>query len=243
MAIGAALLFNIRLPINFNSPYKALDIRDFWRRWHMTLSRWFRGYVYIPLGGNRKGDIRILSNLFITFLLAGFWHGAGWTFVIWGSMHGVALVVHRLWKKAGICMPALAGWFITFIFVDITWVFFRADSIGDAIRIITRMFSLPEKLIFSDAYAETINSKSLLGFISDSPGQIGIYVWLPLFIFAMIALLAPNGLEQTGFVRGETRFLFRPDYKHAFIVAVLIFSSILTFFGDVSPNEFLYFNF
>ncbi len=101
MAIGAALFFNIHLPINFNSPYKATDIQDFWRRWHITLSRFLRDYVYIPLGGNRKGNYRTYLNLFLTFLVGGIWHGAGWTFIFWGFLHGVAIVVNRLWKNWG----------------------------------------------------------------------------------------------------------------------------------------------
>ena len=95
MAIGAALLFNIKLPINFNSPYKALSIQDFWRRWHITLSRFLRDYLYIPLGGNRSSKHRIYLNLFLTFLLGGIWHGAGWTFVLWGALHGAAMMLHR----------------------------------------------------------------------------------------------------------------------------------------------------
>ncbi|NLY03504.1 MAG: MBOAT family protein, partial [Campylobacter sp.] len=94
MAIGSSLLFNIRLPINFNSPYKALSIQDFWRRWHMTLSRFLRNYLYIPLGGNRRGKYRTYINLLVTFLLGGLWHGAGWTFIAWGALHGIALVIH-----------------------------------------------------------------------------------------------------------------------------------------------------
>ena len=99
MAIGAALLFNISLPKNFNSPYKALDIQDFWRRWHMTLSRFLRDYIYIPLGGNKKGQTRMYIAIFLVFLLGGLWHGAAWTFVVWGVLHGVAAVTHRLWTQ------------------------------------------------------------------------------------------------------------------------------------------------
>lgn len=129
MAVGCALMLNIRLPWNFNSPYKSLDIQDFWRRWHMTLSRWLRDYLYIPLGGNRKGYARTLLNLFIAFLLGGLWHGAAWTFVIWGGMHGAALVVHRLWRRCGCQFPKLIGWFLTFSFVNIAWIVFRAKDI------------------------------------------------------------------------------------------------------------------
>lgn len=133
MAVACALFFNIRLPWNFNSPYKACDIQDFWRRWHMTLGRWLRDYLYIPLGGNRRGAARTLLNLFLTFLLAGLWHGAAWTFVLWGAMHGAALVVHRVWKARGGALPRPLGWLLTFLFVNLAWVVFRAPD-GDCLR-------------------------------------------------------------------------------------------------------------
>ena len=140
MAIGAALLFNIKLPINFNSPYKAQDIQDFWRRWHITLSRFLRDYIYIPLGGNRKGSFRTYNNLLVTFIIGGLWHGAGWTFVFWGFLHGMALIVHRFWKYLGFTMNAIVAWFITFNFVNIAWVFFRAKEWEDAIKVLKGMF-------------------------------------------------------------------------------------------------------
>jgi len=141
MAIGLALLFNIKLPINFNSPYKAVDIQDFWRRWHITLSRFLRDYIYIPLGGNRKGNLRTYTNLLATFILGGIWHGAGWTFLFWGFLHGMALVVHRFWKQLGFTMPRLLAWFITFNFINIAWVFFRAKSFDDALKVLNGMFN------------------------------------------------------------------------------------------------------
>ncbi|MCH2022499.1 MAG: MBOAT family protein [Saprospiraceae bacterium] len=141
MAIGAALLFNIKIAQNFNSPYKAFDIQDFWRRWHMTLSRFLRDYIYIPLGGNRKGEFNTLRNLMLTFLIGGLWHGAGWTFVMWGFLHGAALIAHRTWKKHGLSFPNILAWFITFLFVHITWVFFRAISFEDAWNMLKAMFS------------------------------------------------------------------------------------------------------
>lgn len=140
MAIGAALLFNIKLPINFNSPYKAKDIQDFWRRWHITLSRFLRDYIYIPLGGNRISNFRTFSNLMTTFILGGLWHGAGWTFVFWGFLHGGALVVHRIWKNLGFQMNSILAWFITFNFINIAWVFFRAKEWDDAIKVLKAMF-------------------------------------------------------------------------------------------------------
>ncbi len=105
MGMGAALLFNIWLPLNFNSPYKALDIQDFWRRWHMTLSRYLRNYLYIPLGGNRRSSLHVYFNIMATFLLGGLWHGASWMFVIWGALHGFALVIHRVWEGLASACP------------------------------------------------------------------------------------------------------------------------------------------
>ncbi|MDN5089969.1 MBOAT family O-acyltransferase, partial [Aliarcobacter butzleri] len=141
MAIGISLMFNIKLPINFNSPYKALSIQDFWRRWHMTLSRFLRDYLYIPLGGNRKGNIRTYVNLITTFLLGGLWHGAGWTFIIWGLLHGIALAIHRLWQSLGFRMNKILAWFITFNFINITWIFFRAKDFESAMKVLGSMFS------------------------------------------------------------------------------------------------------
>jgi D-alanyl-lipoteichoic acid acyltransferase DltB (MBOAT superfamily) len=140
MAIGVALLFNIKLPMNFFSPYKAKNIQDFWKRWHITLSRFLKDYIYIPLGGNRKTSIRTYTNLFTTFVLGGIWHGAGWTFVFWGILHGLALVVHRLWKKLGFKMNVVLAWFITFNFINIAWVFFRAVNFESAIKVLKGMF-------------------------------------------------------------------------------------------------------
>lgn len=139
MAIGASLLFNIWLPINFNSPYKALDIQDFWRRWHMTLSRYLRDYLYIPLGGNRCSSGRVYFNLMATFVLGGLWHGASWMFIIWGALHGGALVLHRFWSGRGWRMPKPLAWLVTFLFINVTWVFFRAKDMDDARRILGGM--------------------------------------------------------------------------------------------------------
>lgn len=129
MAVGCALFFGIRLPWNFDSPYQALNIQDFWRRWHITLSRWLRDYLYIPLGGNRRSTARTLLNLVLTFLLGGLWHGAAWTFVVWGALHGVALAAHRVWSRVwGRSMPRLPAWAMTFVFVNLAWIVFRAPD-------------------------------------------------------------------------------------------------------------------
>jgi D-alanyl-lipoteichoic acid acyltransferase DltB (MBOAT superfamily) len=132
MAIGLALMFGLRLPFNFNAPYRALSIRDFWRRWHMTLSRFLRDYLYIPLGGNRCGPVRQAANVVITMLLGGLWHGASWTFVAWGGLHGSALAVNHVWQSAGLRLPRIVAWAVTLLFVMACWVLFRAADFATA---------------------------------------------------------------------------------------------------------------
>jgi len=152
MAIGLGRMFGIQLPLNFHSPYKSINIIDFWRRWHITLSRFLRDYIYIPLGGNRKGDIRKNINIIITMLLGGLWHGAGWTFVLWGGLHGICLVINHMFRALRIKLgqdlnkPSLLGRglsrAITFIIVTIGWVLFRADSFHGAYNIIQAMVGI-----------------------------------------------------------------------------------------------------
>lgn len=157
MAIGASLMFNIWLPLNFNSPYKALNIQDFWRRWHITLGRYLRDYLYIPLGGNRSGPYRLYFNLLLTFVLGGVWHGASWMFIMWGALHGGALVIHRLWHNMGYVLPKAVAWFVTFMFVNVTWVFFRATSMNDAWTILRGMVDLPSITALSAQDIPTAN--------------------------------------------------------------------------------------
>lgn len=153
MAIGLCLLCRIQIPFNFDSPYQAVNIVDFWRRWHITLSNFLRDYLYIPLGGNRHGEIRRYFNLFTTMLLGGLWHGAGWTFIIWGGLHGIYLVINHAWDwlrkqlgqnlKESTWWGRLVGRAITFVAVVAAWVVFRAENLGGAITILQAMFRLP----------------------------------------------------------------------------------------------------
>ncbi len=215
MAIGAALMFNIHIPINFNSPYKALSIQDFWRRWHITLSRFLRDYIYIPLGGNRKGELVTLSNLMITFIIGGIWHGAGWTFVFWGFLHGAGLIIHRLWQKTNIKLPASLSLILTFNFVNIAWVFFRATTWQDAINVLAAMFGIGKVLnlqttVLVDIYAIPI---ALIG----------------------IALLWHKNTNQL-----LTDFKY--DKKHMASAVGLIVLGLL-FINSITANDFLYFDF
>jgi alginate O-acetyltransferase complex protein AlgI len=153
MAVGLSLLFNVKLPINFDSPYQSVNITEFWRRWHITLSNFLRDYLYIPLGGNRHGQFRRYLNLLITMLIGGLWHGAGWTFILWGGLHGIYLVIHHSWqsirKKLGQDLKQsswwgrLAGRAITFIAVVIAWVLFRSETLTTARLMFGAMFTIP----------------------------------------------------------------------------------------------------
>jgi alginate O-acetyltransferase complex protein AlgI len=234
MAIGAALLFNIKLPINFNSPYKARDIQDFWRRWHITLSRFLRDYIYIPLGGNRHGSFATYNNLMITFIIGGLWHGAGWTFVFWGFLHGMALVVHRIWKQLGFSMHAVLAWLITFNFINIAWVFFRAKEWDDAIKVLKAMVGL-RGVEFSEKYAQKLVFLKEYG-VEFTPWLHHIsgnksFTWI--FIAVIVVLVFKNSNQ----IIHEK---FKPNIWY-------LSFSILLFFYAVSMlnrvSEFLYFNF
>lgn len=162
MAIGVSLLFNIKLPINFNSPYKATSIQDFWRRWHMTLSRFLRDYIYIPLGGSRKGSMRTSINLMATFIIGGIWHGAGWTYIFWGFLHGMALVINHFWKSLGFKLPTEVAWFLTFNFVNLAWIFFRAPTWDDATTVVSMMFAWSE-FNLDDIYESSVYWQVIIG--------------------------------------------------------------------------------
>ena len=232
MAIGAALLFNIKLPINFNSPYKAHSIQDFWRRWHITLSRFLRDYLYIPLGGNRSGHYRIYFNLFLTFLLGGIWHGAGWTFFLWGALHGMAMVVHRAWQKTGLSIQPVLAWFITFNFINITWVFFRAKDFEDAFKVLHGMFVGP--LVLPAALSSRFPLLESLGIESGTWSRIFyqdpmIIAWLAGGF--MLVLLFRNSMQL------QQRF--KADFYH---LAATLFL-FLSLFMLSRKSEFIYFNF
>ncbi|MFW3383919.1 MBOAT family O-acyltransferase [Aliarcobacter butzleri] len=234
MAIGISLMFNIKLPINFNSPYKALSIQDFWRRWHMTLSRFLRDYLYIPLGGNRKGNIRTYVNLITTFLLGGLWHGAGWTFIIWGLLHGIALAIHRLWQSLGFRMNKILAWFITFNFINITWIFFRAKDFESAMKVLGSMFFfdnvvLPsiffKKLAFLENYG--IKFDEVTRSISGGSDLLNLTL-----VSMIIVFFFKNSMQ------------LKDKFKsNIFILVFTVFLFVYSMFSLNKFSEFLYFNF
>lgn len=224
MAIGLAKMFNINLPINFNSPYKALNIQDFWRRWHITLSRFLRDYIYIPLGGNRRGYSRSLANVFAVFLIGGLWHGAAWTFVIWGALHGFANIVWRLWHKTNLQLRKIVAWFITFNFVNIAWIFFRAKSFTDAKKVLCSMFSI-----------DTFHCLNDLEIFSSKPYNISIL----LLIVIAVCVFLPNSLEivkKIKMTNNKSAFLW--GWATAVLAIAVIMKMIV-----IPYSEFIYFNF
>lgn len=232
MAIGAALLFNIKLPINFNSPYKALSIQDFWRRWHITLSRFLRDYIYIPLGGNKGSISRVCINVFLVFLIGGLWHGASWMFVIWGALHGVAMIVHRLWQRLCIKLPTVFAWFLTFNFVNITWVFFRAKDMDAAVNVLSGMFGL-QGIMLPQRVSSSLSAFESVG-IQFGPWLENINGSFVTIFATAIALVFCLVSKNTMEIKLENNI-----YK-----AVLAGFLLAASFAMLSrPSEFLYFNF
>ena len=225
MAIGSGLFFGIRLPENFNSPYKALDIQDFWRRWHMTLSNWLKNYIYIPLGGSRCSLPRTCVNLFLTFFLGGVWHGAGWTFIIWG-----------LWHQTNRHFNKFLAWLVTFNFINITWIFFRANSVHDACSIIKKMFNW--------SWIVEVRSETTLGMLKNlingplfSGNQCFKLLLLNIGILLFVCVLK-NSKQMMGKLWQE-----KPSSKKVFILSG-IFWFIMHFLMDSSDKiEFLYWQF
>lgn len=230
MAIGISLMFGIFLPVNFNSPYKATSIVDFWRRWHMTLSQFLRDYLYIPLGGNRRGRVLRYVNLMITMLLGGLWHGAAWTFVAWGVLHGAYLCINHAFNALVPSVPTLlagpvrvAGIVLTFLAVVIAWVFFRAESVASALRVL-------------DAMADPTN----VAF-----GREEIAALVLVAIYAALVWLAPNTQTIMGYDHGCRRVgeALRAGRMRPL---VLYGASLVLAFGILgiqSHSEFIYFRF
>jgi D-alanyl-lipoteichoic acid acyltransferase DltB (MBOAT superfamily) len=230
MAIGISLMFGIFLPLNFNSPYKACNIIDFWRRWHMTLSQFLRDYLYIPLGGNRHGPVLRYVNLMVTMLLGGLWHGAAWTFVAWGALHGVYLCINHAWTNYGPSIPPrltrvanIVALIVTFVSVVVAWVFFRADSLASALFVLSKMTD-PTQIVLGRGEL----AQSLL-----------------ILIYAGLAWFAPNTQEIMGYDHksrtvGETLHAWQKRPAFIYVTAAVLAFGIL---GIQQHSEFIYFRF
>lgn len=251
MAIGCAWMFGIKVPVNFNSPYKAANIIDFWRRWHITLSNFLRDYLYIPLGGNRLGELRKMSNLMVTMLLGGLWHGAGWTFILWGGLHGLYLTINHQWhflqKRFGLNLENIPvfgyifGCIITFFAVVISWVFFRASDLTSAIIILKSMIG-DNGISFASAY---VSSSKMLA--------------IHLIVLGLVVWLLPNPqqwmgnhhplvetdskpIDQTWINRFYQKWHWQPNRIFGIILGILGFL-VFKIFLQAPNSEFLYFNF
>jgi D-alanyl-lipoteichoic acid acyltransferase DltB (MBOAT superfamily) len=241
MALGLARMINIRMPINFFSPYKATSIRDFWRRWHITLSFFLRNYLYIPLGGNRGRGLRRYGNLFVTMLLGGIWHGAGWTFVLWGALHGLYLVINHVWRDLGLRLPPLAGWALTFLAVVAAWVVFRAGTLSGATGLLGAMSGLKAAPVSPDSLALLPGLRDL--------------AWIASAAF--VAFVLPNAMQFTWLYRpglniararlrndfGAALLLWRPTLPWALAISVLALAGFVVAFNRQVDVKFLYFQF
>ncbi len=193
MAVGLGLMLNVRLPFNFNSPYQATSISDFWRRWHITLSNYLRDYLYIPLGGNRRGQIRQSINLFITMLLGGLWHGAGWTFIVWGGLHGGCLVINHWWRRLNINLPIVISWGLTFATVVIGWVFFRAKTLQEAKQLLGVMVGLHHPVQLDESQSLELIQSWIVQFAPQAAQSLKV-VPTPLIADAPLAIAVLAGL-------------------------------------------------
>jgi len=237
MAIGAALLFNIKLPINFNSPYKATGMIDFWQRWHITLSNFITTYIYTPIvrSFDRLTFHKAMFATVITFLIAGLWHGASWMFIIFGGLHGLGLIINHYWKKRKIKLNVVLAWFITFNFVNITFVFFRAKEWDDAVKVLGSMFSL-DNIVLPNFLASKLASLSKYGIefgaLATNLSAAGkdLIIWL--LIGFILILVFKNSMDKLK--------LFKPSAINSFVFIMAFTISLYKLSGY---SEFLYFRF
>jgi hypothetical protein len=263
MAIGAARCFGIHFPMNFDSPYKSVNIIEFWRRWHMTLSRFLRDYLYFSLGGSRRGRIRRYTNLMITMVLGGLWHGASWTFVAWGSLHGLYLVINHAWhgmrgkfdlrgQPSGV--GRLFGLAMTFLAVVVAWVFFRAPTFAAALSILQGMVGLHGASLPKSFAGAVAPLQPLLRFVGiafvNGDGARTVFEWCWIFLLLAIAFAAPNTQEimarfepvldspRTNLERAP--ILWRPSLGWGIAIGTVAFVAMISI---VRVSEFLYWQF
>lgn len=237
MACGMAYMLNIKLPFNFNSPYKAQSVSDFWDRWHMTLTRFFTKYVYIPLGGSRCSKVRTCLNVMIVFLVSGLWHGANWTFILWGALHGIASVFERIMHVSKWKLPKFLKMTLTFLFVTFAWSLFRASSLSEAVLLWHQLLHAGFGPIYQpiiDKFRDLIEVSFL--YRAGLGGLINRFPWLMLTGFTGISLFACFTMKNT---QEKTARLTLTAKKCLTVVALMLWS-ILSM-SEIS--EFLYFNF
>lgn len=230
MAVGLGKMFNIKLPDNFNNPYSSTSIQEFWRKWHITLSCFLRDYLYFPLGGSRnKTQWRTYLNIMIVFSICGLWHGASWMFIIWGIIHGLALCINRLWKNTKIILPNFLSWIITFGFINIAWVFFRAPNMSSATDILKAMFGL------NGFYIPKINKFLIYFDVNDG----FFHDWS---LLSAILLIILTFIIFIGKIRPDAKTL-KPNILYALSCAVILTVTLVILCDSSYTSPFLYFNF
>ena len=234
MALGLGKMLNIELPVNFDSPYKALTITDFWKRWHISLTRFFTKYVYIPLGGNRKGNRRTYINMLVVFLLSGLWHGASWNFVFWGACHGIFSVITRRFRMFFVKLHPALNWMLTFGFVNVTWVFFRAETLPSALRLLNRIVRFNFGTVWQDILA-CFRTPEIVFFLKRTPVET-VYPYITMTVFFIGAFLIILGSRNAV----EKMRSFKPTKINAIITAGLLVWCIFSLSGI---STFVYSNF
>lgn len=226
MAMGISRMFNLELPLNFDSPYKALSPVEFWKRWHMTLTRFLRKYIYFPLGGSRKGNLRTYMNIMAVFLVSGFWHGAAWTFILWGALHGAAQALNRVFKRQWENLHTAFRWMVTFLFVNLTWVIFRSESISQAKLFLKRLLDFGNMQI-NPSFMDSFKMVELPLWLTEHR------VFTVLGLYGAVLCLVMNARNM-----GETEL--RPTFLRGAGTAVLLVWSVLSLAGI---SGFIYFQF
>ena len=235
IAAGLARLLGLRLPVNFNSPYRSLSVGEFWKRWHITLTSFLRECVYFPLGGSRRGTMRTYCNILAIFLVSGLWHGAGWTFIVWGLLHGLGQVIERVWGPGRDKLPRWLRWCMTFLFVNVAWVFFRAPDFSGALellgRAVTGGFSGPESWLLTGLFSKETSAAEIL--ISGAAAWEDTARLAGLYGIGLLAALWPrNAVAQMD--------RFRPTVWQGALLTLGLAWSILSFTGITT---FIYSNF
>ncbi|EKF1021353.1 MULTISPECIES: MBOAT family O-acyltransferase [Enterobacteriaceae] len=241
IAIGSAFLLGIKLPINFNSPYKSKNIREFWDRWHISLSTWLRDYVYIPLGGSRKGELKTYLNILTTFIISGAWHGVGFNFIIWGLMHGIATSINKYWSTLNYKMNKYIAWFITFQFINLTWIPFRAESLNDSYNVVKAMFTpISKHELYLGITGLIASTQSLISLFPQSiiPGLNSPVIVLIATIFLLLYCFAMKNSNQIGYYYGGNTSPIK--IRWVFLAGIIFTISIIGLFGGVSKSQFIY---
>jgi D-alanyl-lipoteichoic acid acyltransferase DltB (MBOAT superfamily) len=236
MAIGTSRMFNIELPINFNSPYQSTSIIDFWGRWHLTLTQFLREYIYFPLGGSKKGKIRTYANIMIIFLISGIWHGANWTFIVWGLLHGFLNCLNRIFQKTWEKTNVVFQWMVTFTLVDFLWLLFRAESLSQAVYLLKKMMCMDSLFVSQGiidsmalteiSFWETHSFSSAFKYMAEGIQYFYNRIYgFNLWAFLLIAFFIVLNLKNT------KQITYKRSFWRSLSIAIMLVWSMVSFTG------------